>query len=304
MSAWFGSSAFRNESDIDTEWSMLHKEKIERLYRDVKFPNAIDWWSSYYARDELDVLISNSRHLDGFRQSIEDKVWKRIVPEKGQVLDLACGRGFFSNRIQRVVGGNVNVIGLDLSETILQKARSDHAGISFVLGSGEKLPFQNGSFDTVMVVSAFEHIENQPDPIIHEIHRVLKKGGYFYLSVHKPFVDPFLIPNLVKRLNKQLNRVAKSEINSNRAMDANDQERLGYRGTLRELRRRLKTVLTRTGLIRLESKYLLHQFNWRFYKKISPGMIPSLISIGKLLNRLPFGYYKNLEYWLLQKPHD
>jgi hypothetical protein len=41
---------------------------------------------------------------------------------------------------------------------------------------------------------------------------------------------------------------------------------------------------------------------WAVYKKLAPWAIPELICVGEWLNRLPFGYYKNLEYWLLRKP--
>ena len=280
---------------------MRHKEQIENLYREIKFPEAIDWWSSYYARDELDVRISNSRHLDAARQKIEDGVWRRLVPPNGRVLDLGCGRGFFSKRLKQAVGPRVDVVGLDLSETILHKARSDHGDLSFLLGRGEQLPFKDDSCDTVMIITAFEYMEGQPDPVIHEVHRVLKKRGFFYLCLHKPSIDPFFIPNITRRLDRKRSRIGNPNNTAAIIKQDNRQYRPGYKGSLKELRNRLRSVLHETGFSALESRCLLHQFNWQFYRSLSPKIIPGLIFIGKWINCLPLGYYKNLEYWLLQK---
>ncbi len=281
---------------------MQHKDQIENLYREIKFPEAIDWWSSYYARDELDVSISNSRHFDTVRQRIEDGVWRRIVPQNGRVLDLGCGRGFFSKRLKQAVGRAVEVVGLDLSETVLHKARSDHRDLSFLLGRGEKLPFKDDSFDMVMIITAFEYIEDQPDPIIHEVHRVLRNMGYFYLCLHKPSIDPFFIPNITTHLDRKISRVDILKYKSDNSEQGNHQYRPGCKVPLTELRQKLKSVLHETGFREIESRCLLHQFNWHFYKSLSPRIIPILIFLGKWLNRLPLKYYKNLEYWLLQNP--
>jgi ubiquinone/menaquinone biosynthesis C-methylase UbiE len=281
---------------------MQHKDQIENLYREIKFPGAIDWWSSYYARDELDVRISDSRHLDAVRQKIEDRVWRRIVPQNGRVLDLGCGRGFFAKRLKQAVGRTVHVVGLDLSEIILHKARSDHGDLSFLVGRGEKLPFKDDSFDVVMIITAFEYIEDQPDPIIHEVHRILKKGGFFYICLHKPSIDPFFIPNIARRFDRKTRRIDILQPNCENREQLNHPYRPGCKVPLAGLRARLRSVLDATGFSALESRCLLHQFSWHFYKRLSPRIIPALIFIGKWLNRLPLKYYKNLEYWLLQKP--
>lgn len=270
-----------------------HKNKLEDLYEDIKFPEAIDWWAGHNAKDELDVAISNARHLDATRQTIENKIWRRIVPVGGQVLDLACGRGFFSWRLMTELDETVKITGIDLSETILRVAKAEQKGIPFVLGNAEALPFPGGTFDAILVISAFEHMED-PLPIIEEIYRVLKPLGYLYLCLHKPFIDPFVLSGVAKRFYRLIGRLA-------RRVTSGEYPLIGYKGTLRELRRNLRTWLSETGFERVESRTLLHQLDWGVYKMAAPWSVPYLIRLGQQLNRLPLNYYKNLEYWLLRK---
>jgi ubiquinone/menaquinone biosynthesis C-methylase UbiE len=156
--------------------TLRHREKIEELYKRIRFPEAIDWWASCYAMDELDVMISNARHLDPIRKEIENEVWRRIVPSGGLVLDLACGRGFFSWRVHKALEGKARIIGVDLSETILRAAHDQYRHIDFVIGDAEQMPFKSDIFTNVLVISSLEHMEN-PRHAIKEIYRVLKPGG-------------------------------------------------------------------------------------------------------------------------------
>ena len=277
-----------------------HKIKLEQLYGNVNFPEAIDWWAARFAEDEMDIAISNARHLDPVRQNIENKIWKKIVPGGGIVLDLGIGRGFFSNRLIETFGGNVNLIGLDLSEAILQQTKAAHREVSLVLGEAEKSPFRKNSFDVVMVISTFEHIEDS-EPVIPEIKRILKPQGYLYLCLHKPFLDPFILPTLVKRAFELMKKMGFGTGFAGNAKPNKDIPGIGFKGPLRKLRRSLKKWLLEAGLEWVESGTLLHQLEWRLYKKLTPRAIPGLIRIGQRLNRLPFDYYKDLEYWLLRK---
>jgi len=281
-------------SQVNHNSNRSHKTKLEALYQDVRFPEAIDWWAAHYAENEMDVAISNARHLDPCRQAIENNVWRRIVPANGMVLDLACGRGFFSGRLRHNLGSSARVIGLDLSETILRVARAEQKGIPFVLGTAENLPFAENIFDAAMLISAVEQMEN-PGLAIMETLRVLKPRGYLYLCIHKPFLDPLVFPSVAQKILRLIKEPAWRD-------GSRENTEMGYQGTLRELRRSLQNLLPTTKLQWVESRTLLHQLEWKLYKSVVPWAVPGLIRMGQFLNRLPFRHYKNLEYWLLQKP--
>jgi len=50
------------------------------------------------------------------------------------------------------------------------------------------LPFRDSSVDSIMSTAVLEHVR-EPDKVIKEIYRVLKKGGVVYTSI--PFMQPF-----------------------------------------------------------------------------------------------------------------
>ena len=50
-----------------------------------------------------------------------------------------------------------------------------------VLGSGEQIPFQDGTFDLVIATCVFDYFPN-PHPAAQEIFRVLKPGGRVFAS--------------------------------------------------------------------------------------------------------------------------
>jgi ubiquinone/menaquinone biosynthesis C-methylase UbiE len=86
-----------------------------------------------------------------------------------RVLDLGCGKGRFATRLQEA---GAEVVGLDVSAAMLGEAR----GIARVLGSAARLPWGDGTFDAVVAVEVFEHLEDV-GPVIREASRVLRPGG-------------------------------------------------------------------------------------------------------------------------------
>jgi SAM-dependent methyltransferase len=88
-----------------------------------------------------------------------------------RVLDLGCGKGRFSRPLAE---RGAMVIGLDLSAAMLLGA----ADIDRVRASARMLPFGPASFDGVMAVEVFEHLEPRSlDQVCCEVRRVLRPGG-------------------------------------------------------------------------------------------------------------------------------
>jgi len=73
---------------------------------------------------------------------------------------------------------NENVINIDIFE---------HKGVD-IIASLKELPLKNDSVDGIICDNVLEHVEN-PSLAIQEMYRVLKPGGYLYVST--PFLYPF-----------------------------------------------------------------------------------------------------------------
>ena len=113
------------------------------------------------------------------------------------LLDMGCGEGRHS--IGALLETSANVIGLDLSITDLNIAKSRLSDFvisgldtfcSFGVGNINAIPFENSSIDAVMCSEVLEHIDS-PEESIKELIRVLKPGGVMALSV------PRYLPELI-----------------------------------------------------------------------------------------------------------
>ena len=96
------------------------------------------------------------------------------------VLDLGCGNGVSTNYIRGKI-----IVGLDLSEPGMVKAKHRFPNKNYVVGEALQLPFKSNVFNTVIAINLVHHIKNS-SVVLEEIHRVLKKGGKLFT------VDPNL----------------------------------------------------------------------------------------------------------------
>jgi ubiquinone/menaquinone biosynthesis C-methylase UbiE len=97
------------------------------------------------------------------------------------VLDVACGPGNFSRDFARVVGDSGLVVGIDASESMLDRAVRSGRGagfdnLAFVRGDAVELPFRDGSFDAVCCFAAL-HLFPDPLRALDHMTRVLTRGG-------------------------------------------------------------------------------------------------------------------------------
>lgn len=92
-----------------------------------------------------------------------------------RIADLGCGSGVFTNGVQQ---RGFNCIGVDLSPKLIGMARAKYPGVEFLEGDIERLPFEDGSFDGVVLAGVLHHL---PDltACAAEIRRILKPGGRF-----------------------------------------------------------------------------------------------------------------------------
>ncbi|MFH1051310.1 MAG: arsenite methyltransferase [bacterium] len=102
------------------------------------------------------------------------------------VLDLGSGAGNDAFIASKLVGATGKVIGLDMTEEMIDKANYNKDSlkadnVDFILGEIENMPLSN---DTVDVVVSNCVLNLVPDKVkaFGEIHRVLKPGGNFCIS--------------------------------------------------------------------------------------------------------------------------
>lgn len=95
------------------------------------------------------------------------------------VVDVGCGAGIDSLIAARMTGASGQVVGVDMSPDMLEKARRAADGrdnVEFREGYGEELPVEDGWADVVISNGALNLMPDKSAGL-NEMHRVLKPGG-------------------------------------------------------------------------------------------------------------------------------
>ena len=121
------------------------------------------------------------------------------LKEGETIIDLGSGAGFDAFIVSPIVGDTGRVIGIDLSDDMLNLAKKNqktgnYNNVEFIKGDIEKLPLEDNIADGVMSNCVINLSLNKGD-IYKEAYRVLKKGGK--ISVSDIILEKEL-PNLIK----------------------------------------------------------------------------------------------------------
>ncbi|MFB3170200.1 class I SAM-dependent methyltransferase [Neobacillus sp. 179-C4.2 HS] len=127
------------------------------------------------------------RSVKGLEGAGEWHVLKELLPELRykSVLDLGCGFGWHCRYAREQQARSV--IGVDISEKMLQKARemTNDSLISYVNMPIEDINFSDSQFDVVISSLAFHYIKSF-EAICKKVYDCLKPGGSFVFSVEHP----------------------------------------------------------------------------------------------------------------------
>ena len=98
-----------------------------------------------------------------------------LLPARGvplRVLDLGAGTGKLTRQL---MGRGLDVVAVDPSPGMLDRARHACPGATVLAGSAEAIPLDAGSVDLVVVAQAWHWFD--PERAVPEVARVLKPGG-------------------------------------------------------------------------------------------------------------------------------
>lgn len=155
----------------------INFEEITRKYVQKRFPLASSGENEKVIQDWL-RKVKNS---EGLTQDIEKKIGH--LHDK-KVLDAGSGNGGISIALSLkgalAFGVDIEPELIEISKIHLQKYNFS-VPPTFLLYNGDKLPFDDSTFDLAVSISVLEHTD---DPInyLSEISRTLKPGGMIYLA--------------------------------------------------------------------------------------------------------------------------
>lgn len=111
-------------------------------------------------------------YRSGYSRALYDTLEEYGFKPGMRVLDIACGTGLASEPLLK---RGMKVIGVDISEPMMDKARERMKDAKFVVGDAEALPFEKASFDAAICAQAM-HWTDQIKAI-GEMTRVVRPGG-------------------------------------------------------------------------------------------------------------------------------
>ena len=128
------------------------------------------------------------------------------------ILEIGSSTGLNCFALSKVFP-NAKVFGVEPERLAVNVANSmkdeDCKNIDFLIGVGEKLPFEDGLFDLIVCHTVIEHV-NDPSKVISEMNRVLKHSGNIHLEApnyfwpYEPHLQIICIPLFGKWLVKLL----------------------------------------------------------------------------------------------------
>lgn len=149
-------------------------------------------WNARAERDVYGAIVTSQdtwNPEDYYRTGRED-FEKYVLPvvdgmdTKAMVcLDFGAGTGRITRSMATIFG---RVIGVDISEVLLEQARKDNPGIEFYSTDGEDLKhIESGSIDFVFSYATLQHFTSQTSVgrLMRELHRVMKQGAIAHFDV-------------------------------------------------------------------------------------------------------------------------
>jgi len=128
-----------------------------------------------------------SRSREGLAGAAEWPAMRALLPALSglRVVDLGCGFGWFCRWAREQ--GAAQVLGLDVSENMLTRARSDTRDASIIYSRAdlEHLDLSEASYDLAYSSLALHYIENL-EQLLASVHRALVPAGSFVFSVEHP----------------------------------------------------------------------------------------------------------------------
>jgi len=120
-------------------------------------------------------------------KSLESKiVQKYIHPSYGVLLEGGCGIGTKMYNLDRL---GYDIIGIDNAKSTVDWIKSHYPELKVKFGDIRKIPFPNNFFIGYLSLGVIEHFYETFIEAAKEMHRVIKSGGFLFLTF--PYMSPF-----------------------------------------------------------------------------------------------------------------
>lgn len=169
-------------------------------------------------RNYLKIYLKNRPLFLSLIRAKELELYQRlnlfkVEPSEGRVLDFGCGDGFFLKTLIEAEEKRMkaDIVGLEVDKKKAEEARKSGVYRQVIVYDGERIPFADNYFQTVISNCVLEHVGSSHEtwnieqgtakPVLaqtlKEINRVLKPDGKFYCTVMTKNWENYLFGNLI-----------------------------------------------------------------------------------------------------------
>ena len=134
----------------------------------------IDYYDDF-AENWAETWYANEKLLPYLKQFVN------LLPKNAKVLDLCCGAGYETMRLDKL---GVSVVGADLSQKSIELATKYNPNIKFYVKDMLKSYNDLGMFDGIVCIAGLVHLpENKLELALKNMNEVLKDNGYLFIVV-------------------------------------------------------------------------------------------------------------------------
>jgi SAM-dependent methyltransferase len=138
-------------------------------FMDPQLNNQVEYWNR----------VASSKT---FTHPLDLTRFSRLVKKEDRILDFGCGYGRLCDELRRA--GFQNVLGVDSSPQMIERAQGLFPDIAFQVVPSFSLPFPDHTFDAVTLFAVLTCVisNEAQEQLIRELSRVLRPGGILYVS--------------------------------------------------------------------------------------------------------------------------
>lgn len=113
---------------------------------------------------------------------------RRRLSSPAKLLEAGCGHGLW---VLRLAQKGYDIVGLDFSQPTIEALRDKFPEKKWIVGDVRRTDFASNTFDGILSWGVIEHFQDGCDDILQETYRILKPGGYLFLTV--PYLNSMLV---------------------------------------------------------------------------------------------------------------
>ena len=167
---------------------------LDKTKNDFEIKKVYQDWAVQYDKDNDDLLgtVSQPNAVDLLNSHMNDK--------NIEIVDIGCGTGLVGKFLQNK--GYLYYDGLDISEEMLEIAKSRGYRHLSVGSLQNKLPYGNDSYDAVFCVGVFTHGHVNSNGL-DELIRITKKDGFIIFTINEGVYEDYQFDKKIPLIEKE-----------------------------------------------------------------------------------------------------